>query len=138
MSNTTPDVIYLIDGECDGHECKEWCEFAGIYELMFGCSKSTKERGRPYSELSREDCLIMNHSGCVPLTNRHRVDINKAYENYITKYPNAKATYGNVKDICEVDEDNPMENSALCRLEWLKFWVNWALDNCDKPVFANR
>lgn len=23
------------------------------------------------------------------------------------------------------------------RLEWLKFWVEWALTNCEKPIFYN-
>ncbi len=29
------------------------------------------------------------------------------------------------------------ENDYATRLEWLKYWVDWSLENCDKPVFCN-
>ena len=103
----------------------EFTRFVGLEELFF-----SDDRG---------DCLIgRQHPGCVPLTERHRREINAAYEAHKVKYPNAVPTYGNPPEgVFTVDENNPPENYQFTRLTWLHYWVNWALDNCEKPVFEN-
>jgi len=75
-----------------------------------------------------DDSLMRCHPDTVPLNEEHRKVINSKYKEFKRKYPNAKPNYN--------DEDNE-ENAALVRIEWLKYWVNWALDNCEKPVFHN-
>jgi hypothetical protein len=70
-------------------------------------------KGVGLSELMDE--LIASHPGYVVLKKRHKKIIDAAYAK--------KHTF---------DADNQG------RLEWLKFWVDWALDNCKKPVFVNR
>jgi len=77
-----------------------------------------------------DDCegLIRQHPATYPLCEEHRKIVNEKYEAFKKKYPKAIASYE--------DEDNEA-NGILVRLEWLKYWINWALDNCDKPVFYN-
>ena len=60
----------------------------------------------------------------------------KLYE----KYPNCRAGYStkiNEKEGFFEDIDWPAENNHAVRLEWLKYWVDWALENCECPVFYN-
>ena len=66
---------------------------------------------------NRDDILLQTHPGCVPLTESHRREINAAM---------SKA---------DLDDKDMFWYNA--RLQWLHYWVNWALDNCEKPVFAN-
>ncbi len=91
----------------------DFVKFVGLYDLFFDGS----------------DRLMANHPGCVPLTIRHKNEIDAAYKKFKEKHPDAVATYG--------DEDNPIKNSYLCRLEWLKWWADWALKYCGRPVFYN-
>lgn len=107
----------------------EFCRFVGLYDLFYGKNDQ--------KELTRDDAILAQHPGCIPLTEKHRREINAAYEAFKIKYPNAVATYGNPKSFFEGDPNNPEENGQMCRLVWLHYWVNWALDNCKKPVFAN-
>ncbi len=94
--------------------------FAGLYDLFY----------------SKEDGLISCHPGSTPLTKKHKEIIDNSYKLFKEKYPKSTPTYGKAKDF-EDDPNNPIENSWLCRLEWLKYWVDWALENCDKPIFYN-
>lgn len=75
--------------------------------------------------------LMREHPGTFPLTPDHKSILDEAYTDFYLKYPNAKAGYN------DEDENWPEENGYACRLEWLKFWIDWALANCDKPVFHN-
>lgn len=69
--------------------------------------------------------LIRPHPGCVALTLDHKMQIDEADQNYRAQYPNARAGYG------------PTQDPNLVRLEWLKYWVDWALENCQRPVIVN-
>lgn len=93
-------------------------KFVGLYDFMFN-----KETG-----------LIANHPGCVPINKEHKKIIDKAYSEFYKKYPNAKPGYSTIDNN---DENWPPENSYSVRLEWLKFWVDWAVENCKTPVFYN-
>ena len=99
-------------------------KFIGLHEFMFN-----KETG-----------LIRNHPDCVPLKKEHKEIIDKAYADFYTKYPNAKAGFSpkiNEKEGIYEDNEWPAENDYAVRLEWLKYWVDWALENCKQPVFFN-
>ena len=142
-SNEDPYIMFDVNrveddnapafGEPTDHTNQRWpsyavwdkfCTSAGIHDLMF--SKD------------RDDALLSNHPGCVPLTEQHRSEINDALVAFKIKYPDAIATYGEKQENSLIrDENNPEENSVLCRLTWLHYWINWALDNCEKPVFKN-
>ena len=81
--------------------------------------------------------LLRKHPGCFPLVQEHKDIIDKAHKEFYEKYPNAKAGFSPKSTIFEEDPDWPKENCWAVRLEWLKFWVDWALANCKQPVFAN-
>jgi len=98
-----------------------FCDAVGLNGLFFD-----EERG-----------LMREHPGTCPLTVGHQATIDKAYKDFMAKYPNAVATYGKKIGQFEWDPENPKENNWLCRLEWLKYWVDWALKFCDKPAFGN-
>lgn len=83
------------------------------------------------------NAVLAEHPGVVPLTQEHKKEIDEAYERFYAKYPNAKAGYSPNSDGFREDENWPEENGYAVRLEWLKFWVDWALENCKVPVFAN-
>lgn len=103
-----------------------WANFARFVDLYdFFYDKSTG--------------LIRQHPGCVPLKKEHKEIIDEAYKKFYEKYPNAKAGFSpkEKEDMFFEDKDWPEENAYAVRLEWLKFWVDWALENCKNPVFEN-
>lgn len=66
------------------------------------------------------------HPGAV-LIIKDDVDLlNTCYTNFKMNNPGLIPGY-------EVDE----KKACLARLEWLHYWVNWAFNNCEKPVFIN-
>lgn len=98
--------------------------FVGLHEMMF----------------NKENGLIRNHPDCVPLVKEHKEIIDKAYLEFYKKYPGCKAGYSpKIKEKGGIYEDPewPQENGYAVRLEWLKYWVDWALENCKHPVFYN-
>lgn len=83
--------------------------------------------------------LLRNHPGCVELTQEHKKIIDQAYADFYKKYPNCKPGYSKrqLDDDQDDDANFPEENNWAVRLEWLKYWVDWALENCKQPVFYN-
>ena len=114
---------------------REFTEFVGLHCLFYGSVTR-------HSDCIRDDHLIQEHPGCVPITERHRRDVNKALADYKERFPDATPSYGRpppegTHPLFWEDKENPEENSWMCRLVWLHYWINWALDNCKKPVFQN-
>lgn len=91
--------------------------FVNLYEFFF----------------DEDEGLIRQHPGVAPLTEKHRETVNKAYDDFLIKYPNTEAGFAPDGK----DEDFPEANQWLTRLVWLKYWVNWSLDNCKNPTFYN-
>lgn len=84
--------------------------------------------------------IMRQHPGCFPLVKEHKEIIDKAHKKFYEKYPNAKAGYSpkiNEKEGIWEDPEWPLENNYAVRLEWLKYWVDWALENCKTPVIYN-
>lgn len=71
--------------------------------------------------------LIDEHPGVVKLTQEHIDELELRYKEYISKYPSAVAWYNTKRD----------EDAYLVRLEWMRYWMTWALKNCKNPVFCN-
>ena len=69
------------------------------------------------------------HPGFFPITKAFKAAVDEAYDNWKERYPNVVASYA--------DYETHPENGAMCRLEWLKYWTDWALENCKMPIFAN-
>ena len=81
--------------------------------------------------------FLRQHPGCVPITQFHKSIIDDAYEKYKKNYPNSTPGYSG-KQLDDVEDDDwPEENSLGARLVWLKYWVDWALKNCEVPAFYN-
>jgi hypothetical protein len=86
-----------------------------------------------------ETGLMRKHPGCVKLTIEHKKAIDEAYANFYAKHPDCKPGYSKkqTEDPFGVDPDWPKENAYAVRLEWIKYWVDWALENCKQPVIVN-
>lgn len=67
-----------------------------------------------YGDTFKSKPLLEKHPGWVKLTTDHKSEIDRAYQAIKTFIPEHQV-----------------------RLEWLKFWVDWALDNCTCPIFKN-
>ncbi len=79
------------------------------------------------------------HPGVFPITKQFQTRIRQALKAHKMRYPNAVASYEREKDIGNDDysEKDYMADGCLCRLEWLKYWTDWAIENCKCPVFCN-
>ena len=89
----------------------DFCRNTGLYDLFY----------------THEKALIYEHPGWQPLTLHHQAVINAAYKKYKRDHPTAQTHMMPYNTT----------NGYLCRLEWLKYWVDWALENCKNPVFCN-
>lgn len=61
-----------------------------------------------------EDQLLRKHPGFVELTQADKDVVDRVYAS-IKLFP----------------------TDHQVRLEWLKFWIDWALENCERPIFYN-
>ena len=126
-------------GEITDYESQRWPSYTawakamrelGLTDLMFD------ERNGGIGEFEWEGewvyPLIQNHPGAAPITKAHVEVVAaklKAYKEanptHVAKYPPRGC------------EDDPTYDGYLCRGEWLLFWLKWAVENCEKPVFVN-
>lgn len=74
--------------------------------------------------------LLNGSNGVHPLTSADKAVIDTACADYVEKHPSVFS----VKDESSLTE----EDFHFERLRWLKFWTDWALENCDTPVFFNE
>jgi len=77
--------------------------------------------------------FFLNH----PIKKEHKEIVDKAHSEFYLKYPNCQPGYSPKSTLITSDPDWPEENSHAVRLEWLKFWIDWSLENCQNPVFFN-
>lgn len=77
------------------------------------------------------------HPGITPLTKEHLKTIRRAKKHYLLAHPNA---------ICPTMQSCADPRSWDCgcvvdwtlgRLNWLEFWMSWALTNCKQPIIYN-
>lgn len=80
-----------------------------------------------------EHGVMREHPGCYPLTKEHKALVDDAKEKFYKKYPKCVAGFSPIED----DPNWTVENTYAVRLEWLVFWIDWALENCKIPVFYN-
>lgn len=91
-----------------------FAEEVGLYNFFFD-----KEMG-----------LLNGADGVSPLTQAHKEVIDASCAAYVERYPFVFS----VKAIDSLSE----EDFHFERLRWLKFWTDWALTNCDAPIFLNE
>lgn len=112
----------------------------------FGESEDYENNRRPAYGVWKEFCLIVElsnlfyaedtgilreHPGNVLLVQGHKEAIDAAYTKFTAANPNILPGFTN--DRTEIGR----KMGALARLTWLKFWVDWAMENCENPVFVN-
>lgn len=59
-----------------------------------------------------------------PITKKHVSDVNNAYTSYTSENPEITPCF-----------DLSDKEAYLARLVWLKYWINWAYENCANPTF---
>jgi len=109
-------------GEPTDYENERWPSYIAWGEFM-------RNSNTEFIFKNEEDGLLREHPGVFPIKVEHQIEINNAYHVFKAKYPNAKAEFSG--------ENTPTEDGVLCRLEWLKFWIDWTMENCENPVFYN-
>lgn len=99
---------------------KSFAEGEGLLDVFFANTLS-----HPVSWVDGDgqhhDGLILQHPGAAALTEAHLKRFKAARENYTPKPEN----FADGVDY------------VLRRLDWLVFWTEWALKNCEYPTFAN-
>lgn len=107
-----------------------WADFArdvGLHDMFF--------------DKDGEASLMLHHPGIAPLSAWHREQTAAALAAYRKKHPTAVARFadpvvgGRPFGTVESPMDGP--NAALARLEWLDWWIGWALANCQHPALGN-
>jgi hypothetical protein len=110
----------------------------GIDGLMFG--------GNEWYEESELTPLIQRHPDHTPITNGHLNYIVEKLKQYKEKHPDHIAQYPPVLEGYEDKglftpehhrSNDPKYDGVLCRAEWLVYWMKWAIENCERPVFVN-
>lgn len=92
--------------------------------------------------------LIQTHPGAASITKRHVqyveakiAEYKRLHPDHVARYPPPKAGAEPIPGTGiyrEEDEDpDPRNDPWLCRGEWLLYWLKWAVENCEKPVFIN-
>jgi hypothetical protein len=81
------------------------------------------------------------HPGCAALTKDDVVLVKARLDAYKAKHPKAEPVWCECK-LCDdwgksTDPHNPNSDGDLLRLTWLTWWVNWAVENCERPAIYN-
>lgn len=116
-------------GEPADHENQRWPSYSTW-------SNFARESGLMHV-LYPDGGILGGHPGQAPITEKMRQEINTAYHHYRAAHPYAEPGFKE-----ELFTGKPIPNSenmddTLARFEWLKYWVNWAMDNCKNPIFVN-
>lgn len=107
-----------------------WAEFArsaGLHDLFF----------------NEEDGLIRPHPAVVVLREHHAATIAGALTAFRLRFPEAVARFDiddptlSFAENLQRPEQHPKCDYTLARLEWLDWWVRWALNNCECPAIQN-
>lgn len=104
----------------------EFCRIMGIEELF------PPDRSEAGCDEDALQPLISEHPGCEPILPEHLELIESRLADYKARHPTHIARF-----TPDGAAQNPDHDGSLCRMEWLVFWIRWALNNCDKPVFFN-
>lgn len=98
-----------------------WADFArdvGLYDMLI--------------DGNADGTLMPSHPGIAPLYPWHKEQIDAALARYRQAHPNAVPKFTN-----EPGDRADEINGHLARLEWLAWWVSWALTNCKHPALEN-
>lgn len=115
----------------------DFCERSGLKDVFYEEDfQRSQVRGKKAYEMRG------GHPGAVPLTQYHLQRVRDAKRKWLKAHPGAKCPSSTPCSLtaeekkagklctCEVDW-------TLGRLDWLEFWMEWALKNCKKPIVFN-
>lgn len=126
-----PDLTGKSNGCHPGYA--QWSEAmrdAGLYEMWYD-----DERG-----------LLRPHPGCRPLTREHMERTETALRALARRHPDDRpgicfcatcAPHDVPPGGAERPAHDPRLSMRLLRLEWMVWWMRWALDNCPRPAVSN-
>jgi hypothetical protein len=107
-----------------------FCRNIGIAGIMF----NTRNGGSDLFQLpdgSYVGCLMPEHPGVARITQKHLDYIKGKVEEYKYFFPE------HIAEFPPEDTEDPRFDGNLCRAEWLIFWMEWAVLNCENPTFYN-
>lgn len=93
---------------------------------------------------NKEYGLLSSYPGYVSLTTIHKEIIDEVYNNFYIEYPSCVPGYFKIieHDIFgEIVNDDPYNTEyhiipmVAVFLEWLKYWIDWSIENYDNPIF---
>ena len=123
----------------------DFCRELDIVDVMY--AKGMTKGATGYFECGGKELypLMPEHPGAGPITKGHLLYIEAAAARYIRLHPDHIAQYPPLKEGIEDTGynlksdyvDDPKYDGHLCRAEWLLYWLRWALENCEQPVFTN-
>lgn len=94
-------------------------------DSMSKCSRSGRSHWWMRPDGVEDGGLLERHPGVVALTDQHLIEFKRARERYMaTPEPRSGEGDGGV-------------DWNLRRLDWLIWWTEWALKNCEYPTFEN-
>jgi hypothetical protein len=112
-----------------------FCRNIGIEGIMF----NTRNGGSDIFELpdgSFVGCLMPEHPGVARITQKHFDYIKAKVDTYKALHPTHRAEFPQ-ESIGDSFSPDPECDGNLCRAEWLLFWMEWAILNCENPTFYN-
>jgi len=113
-------------GEPTDHTNERWpsygswhnfCEYANLFDVFYDENRN----------------LRCGHPWAMPITKEMKKRIDRSYMQIKGKFPNVVASF----EKGELSDEEFDANAAMCRIKWLKYWVDWSLENCRRPVLSN-
>jgi hypothetical protein len=143
-------------GEPTDYESQRWPSYTswclvikalGMSHVMF----DSRNGGPGEFEKNGKTCypLICQHPGAMPITIEHAEEVEACLTAYKAAHPGHTAQYPPPKpgakplidgsDFYKEEDlsDDPTYDGNLVRGEWLAYWLRWAVENCNQPVFVN-
>ena len=115
-----------------------FCRETGLYRMFLGLDG----RRNPYMEgdpnCHREVPILADHPGFAAINAADVNAIKRALDDHIAKHGDLIPGF---RDWHEADEDAPAnanDCATRARLIWLHYWCDWAVENCEWPIIANR
>jgi hypothetical protein len=99
----------------------DFCREVGLYDLFFG----------------EESGLMRDHPGIKPLTTAHLEAVREALARHREQHPDTIPGFDWSPVSGEPDDGVRGRDGVLARLLWLEWWIEWALQNCEKPAIYN-
>lgn len=120
----------------------DFCREAGpeVYELFFGGGWNRADRRYDDCAMAfhRERPLIDTHPGHAALCQGDLDVVRKARIRREHTNGGAPPGFNENNEATGWVEVETGRDPCLARLIWLEFWMGWALENCEIPVFVNR